>query len=98
MFFWSYYTRIVQKTINFDDKKVNKADFYKNKKLYNVHDIDTEKISVSKKESYGKKGSLKYFVAYNDEDYTIRPLCLKFQQMIGYIKNFDGIKAMGDNC
>ena len=35
---------MVQKTINFDDKKVNKTDFYKNKKLYNAHDIDTEKI------------------------------------------------------
>ena len=87
---------MVQKTINFDDKKVNKTEFYKNKKLHNVHDIDTEKIfqNVSKKESYGKKGSLKYFVAYNDEDDTIRPLCLKFPPMIGYIKNFDGNKTM----
>ena len=85
---------MVQKTINFDDKNVNKTAFYKNKKLYNVHDIDTEKILVSKKESYGKTGSLKYFVAYNDEDDTIRPLCLKFPQMIGYIKNFDGNKTM----
>ena len=76
--------------------KVNKTEFYKNKKLYNVHDIDNEKIlqNVSKRESYGKKGSLKYFVAYNDEDDTIRPLCLKFPPMIGYIKNFDGNKTM----
>ena len=85
---------MVQKTINFDDKKVNKLAFYKNKNLYDGYDIDTEKILVSKKESYGKKGSLKYFVGYNDEDGTIRPLCVKFPQMIGYIKNFDGNKTM----
>ena len=36
--------------------KVNKKAFYKNKKPYDVHDIDTEKILVSKKESYRKKG------------------------------------------
>ena len=59
-----------------------------------MHDIDTEKILVSKKGSYGKKGSLKYFVAYNDEDDTIKSLCLQFPQMIGYIKNFDGDKTM----
>ena len=49
---------MVQKTINFDDKKVNKTAFYKNKKLYDVYDIDTEKILISKKESYGKKAAL----------------------------------------
>ena len=80
-----------KRTINFDDKKVNKKAFYKNKKPYDVYDIDAEKILVSKKESYGKKGSIKYFVGYNDED-VIRPLCVKFPQMVGYVKNFDGNK------
>ena len=43
------------KSINFDDKKINKSTFYKNKKLFNIHDLDVNKISVSIKESYGKK-------------------------------------------
>ena len=85
---------MVQKTIDFDDKKVNKTTFYKNKKLNDVYDIDTEKILVSKKESYGKKGSLKYFVGYNDEDDIITPFCVKYPQKIGYIKSFDGNKTM----
>ena len=89
----SYYIRIVQKTINFDNKKVNKTAFYKNKKPYGVYDIDTERILASKKESYGKKGSIKYFVGYNDKD-VIRSLCVKFPQMVGYVKNFDGNKMM----
>ena len=63
------------KSINFDDKKINKSSFYKNKKLFNLNDIDVNKILVSKKESYGTKNSLKYFIGYNDDD-VIRPLCI----------------------
>ena len=85
---------MTQKAVNFDDKKINKNTFYKNNKLFSIHDIDTEKILVSKKESYGKKGSLKYFIGYNDEDSTIRPLTIKFPQMIGCIKHFDDNKTI----
>ena len=84
---------MIKGIINFNDKKVNKKVFYKNNKQYDVYDIDTEKILISKKESYGKKGSIKYFVGYNDED-VIRPLCVKFPQMVGHVKNFDGNKRM----
>ena len=55
MFYLSYYIRTIKGTVNFEDKKVNKKAIYKNKKPYDVYDIDTEKILVSKKESYGKK-------------------------------------------
>ena len=46
------------KSINFEDKKFNKSNFYKNKKLFNIHDLDVNKILVSKKESYGINNSL----------------------------------------
>ena len=69
-------------------------------KLFNIYDLDDNKILLSKKESYGTKNLLKYFVGYNDDD-VIRPLCIKFPQMIGYVKNFDSNKTMfvkvGDN-
>ena len=81
-------------------KKISKSTFYKNKKLFNVHDLDVNEILVSKKESYGAKNSLKYFIGYNDDD-VIRPLCIKLPQMIGYVKHFDSNKTMffkvGDN-
>ena len=63
------------KSINFDDRKINKINFYKNKKLFKIEDIDINKILVSKKESCGKKNSLEYFIGYNDDD-VIRPLCI----------------------
>ena len=81
------------KSIYFKDKKFNKSNFYKNKKLFNIHDLDVNKILVAKKESYGTKDSLKYFIGYNDDD-VIRPLFIKHPQMIGYIKYFDSNKTM----
>ena len=76
------------KNINFDDKKRKKTEFYKNKKVFQIDDIDVNKILVSKKERYGKNNSLIYFIGYNDND-AIRPLCLRFPQMTGYAKNFN---------
>ena len=43
------------KSINFEDKKINKSNFYKNKKLFKIEDININNILVSKKESYGTK-------------------------------------------
>ena len=47
--------RMCGKIINFDDKKITRSNFCKNKRLFNIHDLDVNKILVSKKESYGKK-------------------------------------------
>ena len=77
------------KSINFDNKNIKKSDFYnKNKKIFNIDDIDVNKILVSKKEQYDKYNSFKYFIGYNDND-VIRPLCLKLSKMTGYINKFD---------
>ena len=43
---------------------------------------------VSKKETYGKYNSFKYFIGYNDND-VIRPLYLFLSQTTGYINKFD---------
>ena len=81
------------KSINFGDKKISKSNFYKSKKLFKIDEIDFDKILVSKKESYGTKNSLKYFIGYSDDD-VIRPLCIKLPQIIGYVKHFDSNKTM----
>ena len=74
-------------SINFDNKKIKKSDFYNNKNK-NIGDIDVNSILISKKERYDKYNSCKYFIVYNDND-VIRPLCLKLSQMAGYINKFD---------
>ena len=76
------------KNINFDDKKINRSSFYKNKKINDIEDIDVNIVLVSKKESYGNKNSFKYFIGYNDND-IIRPLCIRLPQMTGYARKFD---------
>ena len=76
-------------SINFKDKKIKKSDFYnKNKKIFNIDDADVNKILVTKKETYSKYNSFKYFSGYNDND-VIRPLYLFISQTTGYINKFD---------
>ena len=74
--------------MNFDDKKIKKSDFCKNKKVTSIDDVDVKKILVSKKESYGTKNSFKYVIGYNDDD-GIRPLCVKLPQMTVFARKFD---------
>ena len=85
------------KDINFEPKKINKSNFCKKKKkkkkLFKIEDTDINNILVSKKESYGTKNSVKYFIGYNDDD-VIRAPCIKLRQMIGYVKCFDSNKTM----
>ena len=50
--------------------------------------LDVNKILVSKKEPYGTKNVLKYFIGYNDND-VIRPLYLRLPQMTSYAKKFN---------
>ena len=80
-------------SINFDQKKIKKSDVYNKNKTFDIDDIDINKILVSKKETYGKYNSFKYFIGYNDND-VIRPLYLFISQTTGYINKFDKNKIM----
>ena len=70
------------KSINFDDKKIKKIEFYKNRKVFQTDDVDVNKIWVSKKEPYGTTNDA------NDND-TIRPLYVRLPQMTGYARKYD---------
>ena len=76
------------KNINFNDKKIKKNIFYKNKVINNIEDINVNNILVSKKESYGNKNSFKYFIGCYDND-IIRPLCIRLPQMTRYSRKLD---------
>ena len=70
------------KNINFEDKKIEKIEFYKNKKVNSIDNIDVNKILVSKREPYGTKNSFKSFIGYNDNDFRL-------PQVTAYARNFD---------
>ena len=66
LFFFIIYKN-ERKEHKFWQQKYQKSDFYnKNKKIFNIDDIDVNKILVSKKEQYGKYNSFKYIIGYND--------------------------------
>ena len=52
------------------------------KKIFNISNIDINRILVSKKEQYGKHNSIKYVIGYNDND-VFRPLYLFISQTTG---------------
>ena len=80
------------KNIIINNKKINKTNFYKNRKLIQIDNVDVNKVLVSIGESFDTKNSFKYFIGYNDND-NIRPLCIMLPRMIGYAKYFDSNKA-----
>ena len=71
--------KLSAKNINFDDKKIKKSPFYKNKTINTVENIGVNNILVSKKEPYGNKNSVKYFIGYSNND-IVRPLCISFHK------------------
>ena len=84
-------------SINFDDKKIKKvASTTKKKKIFNINDIDVNKISVSKNEKYDKYNSFKHLTGYNDNG-IIKPLYLELPQMTGYINKFNENKNKNKN-
>ena len=89
-----------RKSINFENKNI-KSDFYnKNKNIFNVNDIDVNKILISKKEQHGEYNSFKYFFGYNDN--VITPLYSGLSQMTGYIQKFEKneitVSEITENC
>ena len=81
------------KNINFDDKKIKRSNFYKNKNINNIEDIHVNNILPSIKEQYGTNNSLKYFIGYYDND-NIRPLCIRLLQITGYARKFNENSTM----
>ena len=49
LFFLSSRIRMSGKSVNFGDKRANKSNFYKNRKLFKIDNIDADKILVSRK-------------------------------------------------
>ena len=73
--------------------KNQKNDFYKNKKVAKIDDVDVNKTLVSKEEPYGTKNSFRYVIGYNDND-VFRPLYIKLSQMTGYVRIFESNTTM----
>ena len=56
----------MEKVIKFGDIEIEKQKFHQHKEPISIKNIDINKIVVSNKVSFGKKG-FKYFIGYKDD-------------------------------
>ena len=76
-----------EKTLKFNNIKVNKKEFHKSKQAIDLDSVTTDKIVVSDKFKHSEE-SYKYYIVYQENE-IIRPLCIILPQMNGYIKYFE---------
>ena len=70
--------------------KSKNKNFINIKDLFKLKNVDINKIVVSNKVSFGKKG-FKYFIGYKDTKEN-RPLCILQKKISAYRKYFDETK------
>ena len=78
-----------EKTLNFNNIKINKKEFHKSKQAIDLDSIITDKIVVSDKLRHSEEG-FKYFIG-DQEDEIVKPLCktIILPQINGHIKYFE---------
>ena len=79
--------------LRFGNIRIGKRKFHYHKSPYLKDNVDIDKILISNKVSFGKKG-YKYFTGHKDDDFKIKPLLMMLPKMSGYIKNFNEPKYM----
>ena len=76
-----------EKTLKFDNIKVNKKEFDKSKQPIDLKSVNVNQIVVSDRFKHSDEG-FKYFIGYQDDE-IVKPLCIILPQMSGYIKYFE---------
>ena len=76
-----------EKTLKFDNIRVNKKEFHKSKQPINLDLVNVDQIVVSEKFKHSDDG-FKYFIGYKEGE-IVKPLCIILPQMSGYIKYFE---------
>ena len=96
------------KNIIFDDKKIQKSSFYKNKKLFNIYDIEVDKIPTFKNDFLKWLPQMTGYVKHFDSNKTMslkvndNRLLRKYTKMwekVSILMNieFDSEPVYGDN-
>ena len=66
---------------------VNKEELYESKQPINLNLVNVDQIVISDKFKHSDDG-FKYFIGYKEGE-IVKPLCINFPQMSGYIKYFE---------
>ena len=78
--------RMSEKTLKFDNIRVNKKEFHKSKQPIDLDLINVDQIVVSDKFKHSD-GGFKYCIGYKEGE-IVKPLRIILSQMSGYIKYF----------
>ena len=76
-----------EEILKFDNIRLNKKEFHKSKLPVDLKSVSVDQIVVSEKFKYSDN-DFKYFIGYQEDD-IVKPLCIIFPQMSGYIKYFE---------
>ena len=79
--------RMSEKTLKFDNIRVNKKEFYKSKQPIDLDFVNVDQIVTSDKLKRSDYGS-KYFIGYKEGE-IVKTLCVILPQMTGHIKYFE---------
>ena len=79
--------KMSEKTLKFNNIKVNKKEFHKSKQPIDLMSVNVDQIVVSDKFKHNNEG-FKYFIGYQEGE-IVKPLCIILPQMSGYIKYFE---------
>ena len=79
--------RVNEKTLKFDNIKLNKKEFHKSKQPIHLVLVNVDQIVISDKFKHIDNG-FKYFIGYKEGE-IVKPLCIILSQISGYIKYFE---------
>ena len=76
-----------EKTLKFNNIKINKKEFHKSKQAIDLDSVTTDKIVVSDKFRHSEEG-YKYFTGYQ-EDEIVKPQSTIQTYFLNYLKPFN---------
>ena len=79
--------RVNEKTLKFDNIRLNKKEFHKSKQPINLDLVKVDQMVISDKFKHSDDG-FKYFIGYKEGE-IVKPLCIILSQISGYIKYFE---------
>ena len=80
----------VEEITKFRDIEIHNQTFHQHKEPISIKNVDVDKIVVSNKASFCKRG-FKYFIGYKKVS-KIRPLCVFVPKTSAYKQDFDETK------
>ena len=81
------FNKYKNETLKFDNIRLNEKELHKSKQSINLNIVNVDQIVISDKFKHSDS-DFKYFIGYKEGE-IVKPICIIFPQMSGYIKYFE---------